>query len=88
MQGQVQVEAMLEALRRPASPYARLEMLPSGGAREPDDEPPSRHADPHFGKQSVTVADDETELERVAPSASTLTRSVPKRRSMRRGVDG
>jgi hypothetical protein len=86
-EGEVQVEAMLAVLRGPASPYARLEMLPSGGAREPDDEMPSRASDPHFGRHSVTASDDEMVLEKVGSASTTLTRSVPvprPRKSMKR----
>jgi hypothetical protein len=82
-QGEASVAARLEVLWKPPSPYARLEMLPGGGARAPE-EPPSRAG----GRQS-TAADDETELERVGPSSGTLTRSVPRpRKTMRRGADG
>jgi hypothetical protein len=86
MQREVQVEAMLEALRRGPSPDARLRHFPGGMTAEPDDEPPSRARDPHFGRQSVTAADEGMVVEKVGPSTGTLTRSVP-RKSTRRGTE-
>jgi hypothetical protein len=66
----------------------RFEQLPGGGVRDwgPGgiwrDEPRGR--DPHFDQAPSTTAPDETVTERVGGAGSTLTRSVPWRRSMRR----
>jgi hypothetical protein len=71
-------------------PYGRLEKLPGGGSREPDDEVPRRRDDPHYGRPSADAADDEMEIESAPnrPAGSNLTRSMPRpRKSMRRGVD-
>lgn len=81
-QGEASVEAKLRVLSQPPSPDSRLRQFPNGMTAEPDEPPAPRHLDPHFGRSEETV------LERVAPTASTLTRSVPKpRRSMRRLAD-
>jgi hypothetical protein len=68
----------------------RFETLPGGGARDwgPNgmyrEDAPRPLDDPVYD-QPRSASADETELEHVAPSASTLTRSVPKpRKSMRR----
>jgi hypothetical protein len=87
-QGEAGLEARLEILSRPPDPNARLRHFPGGMAAEPDDEPPSRASDPHFGRPSTTASDDEmVMLEKVGPSTGTLTRSVPvpkPRRSLRK----
>jgi hypothetical protein len=76
-QGEAGLEARLEILSRPPDPNARLRHFPGGMAAEPDDEPPSRASDPHFGRHSATASDDEVVTEKVGPAGSTLTRSIP-----------
>jgi hypothetical protein len=69
----------------------RFEQLPGGGVRDwgPNgiyrDDAPRARTDPVYDVPRSAAIADETEIEHVAPSASTLTRSVPKpRKSMRR----
>jgi hypothetical protein len=65
----------------------RFEQLPGGGVRDwgPNgiyrDDAPRPLDDPHYDPPRPSAAADETETVPVAPAASTLTRSVPKRRS-------
>jgi hypothetical protein len=68
----------------------RFEQLPGGGVRDwgPNgiyrDDAPRPLDDPHYDSPRPSAASDETELEHVAPSASTLTRSVPRPRKTQR----
>ena len=83
--GEAQVEAKLEVLAKPPSPYAGLEQLPGGLTREPDDELPSRRSDPHFSRRSAVASDDEIVTEPAGNDSTTLVRSTPQpRRSMRK----
>jgi hypothetical protein len=78
-------EAQVEAQLRPPNPHARPRHFPGGMTAEPDDDIPTRASDPHFGRQSVTAADEGMVLEKVGPSTGTLTRSVPRpRKTLRR----
>jgi hypothetical protein len=87
--GEVSLEARLEILSRPPDPNARLRHFPGGMAAEPDDEPPSRASDPHFGRHSTASdASAETETVPVPGEGHTLTRTIPRpRKTMRRGAD-
>jgi hypothetical protein len=69
----------------------RYEPLPGGGARDWGeggrwrDDAPRPLDDPVYDQPRSAAIADETELEHVAPTASTLTRSVPRpRKSMKR----
>jgi len=91
-------ERSLEASRERIAQFKReqdarrYERLPGGGLRDhgPDGlmHQPRPLDDPHFDPARLSAAlDDTTEVEKVPGAGHTLSRSIPKRRTMRRGAD-